>query len=207
LKIGVIVDGLAEFHALPKLLGRVEPINIGRVLRADLQPFSEPGRIVANAKSRLKALADLGAERAIVLLDHETRSECPGDWAGEIAARLSPVALAAGLQGASVVIKMRQLENWLIADPANLARLHGRFRLPKSVVRVVKSGGADSIDATRVLKSAAIKKDYSKVEDALRILSRSDALEMGKHSRSFRKLLREAGHPQYAHQSKVAGKP
>jgi hypothetical protein len=54
----------------------------------------------------------------------------------------------------------------------------------------------------QMLKRAAVRRDYDKAEDALRILTDAQPLRMAANSRSFRKFLRSVGHASYRTQSK-----
>ena len=204
MRIGVVVDGESEFRSLPLITrGLATPSTIILdPLRADIQPFATVGQIAVAVSSRLAILAGRGAEKAIILVDRETRGSCPRDIAAELINAVQPVCARVGVADVGVVVKNRTYENWLIADVGGITAIRGRFRLTRGVIREIENDGADRQDGIAILKRAARKEAYTKVSDSVRIMSRANPLAIAGNSRSFRRFLRLLNHPVYADQSR-----
>jgi len=188
---------------MPKLLENiVSPHTLLTPLYADIQPMAPLGRIAGAIESRLPILRGRKAEGIVILLDRETRGECPGELANALVNKLHAACNGIGVQHISVVVKNTCFENWLVSDPGAIGQLKARFRNAESVKRAV-AGKADTVDACTLLKRAAIGDAYDKVADAVRILSKAEPLEMAVNSRSFRRFLRTVDHPQYVAQSRL----
>ncbi|MCH8961998.1 MAG: DUF4276 family protein, partial [Bacteroidetes bacterium] len=103
----------------------------------------------------------------------------------------------------TVVVKNHSFENWLIADVKALRSLRGRFKVTRSFEKKVIPNKADHVaDAEGLLNTIAVKRPYHKRRDAVHVTAVQEALEMARNSRSFRRFLRDVGHPQYLSQSK-----
>lgn len=200
MRIGLLVDGVAEVESLPTLFAQLRTAT-GHTLLTPLRPAIHPiasiERIAARCTPQMEILRGKRADRVIVVLDREGRTDCPGAFARQvetaIAGRSSiPVA---------VVVKDRCFENWLISDPDAISTLPSRFRLAASVELAARTDRADQQDALRALKDSAIRKDYNKVLDSKRILAVSNVGRMAQGSRSFRRFLRCIDHPLYRNQS------
>jgi hypothetical protein len=203
MRIGLIVDGQAEFHSLPLLLRRVEtPHVLIDTLLANMHPYAPIPQIIKAMTSRVTILSNKGANMIIALLDREERDVCPGAWASEIAQAMRDAWMDRGVAIFSVVIKNSCYENWLVADTTAFDRMPRRFRLPAADIARIVPNKADSVNAQLLLRSAAQKEAYSKVVDAKKIMSIADPLEMAANSRSFRRLLRQLEHPRYVRQSR-----
>jgi hypothetical protein len=202
--IGLIVDGEAEYRSLPLLLPRLglpsqilqPPLTIAANCNVPI------GHIVRAAATRFPILASRGATAAALLIDRETNQECPGILAARITAALRPSCTPGAIRQITVVIKNSKFENWLVADVDAVTSLRRRFRLGTSAVRSIRPNKADSTDALELLKRAAIRTQYDKVTDAMRIMGIADGMLMAGNSRSFRRFLRIAGHPAYRQQSR-----
>jgi hypothetical protein len=198
MKIGLLVDGLAEYHALPKLLPRLESPHqvLSQPLKCDIQPFSTPAQMALAASKKFQILLAKGAESIVVLIDKETRPDCTVELVRaverEARTRLREMSAAVDLQ---VVLKVSMFENWLIADPDALAGLTGLFENVERVEKQVK-GRADSADALVLLKACSRERVYDKVKGAMAICPRLDPARAGGNSRSFRKFLKTLGVPQ-----------
>jgi hypothetical protein len=191
MRFGPIVDGQAEFFSLPELFPRIgSGHTILKPLRADIQPYSPVPRIVQAVKSRLHIHAGKDADVALILIDRESRAECAGAWARELESALYSGCEGCGIDKFAVVIKNRTFENWLISDPQAIGGIAGRFKLTTGQINTIAPNKADHIDAIEILRAAALKKSYDKVQDAVRILKVADPLVMASNSRSFRRLLR-----------------
>lgn len=203
MKIGFVVDGEAEYRALPHLLQRIETkhILLQQPLYADIQPKSPVPKIVSAVRTRLDILRGRDAHKVIVLLDREDQSVCPGVWAQEITATLRQRCPEWPIDSLQVIVKDSCFENWLLADPSVFSNMPHRFALsPKNIASVVPNK-ADRANAQRILKEAVQGTDYDKKHDAVRILKQANISIMAQNSRSFRRLLRQVGHPPYSQQS------
>src|SRR5438876_930400 len=123
MKIGLLVDGDAEYRSLPEIYDRLRsltPHQLLKPLRADLQPLASVAQIVTEVRKMAPVLIKKGAELIIVLLDRENRDVCSGRWAEEIATNLnltiaSTISQTRACQFA-VMIKNSCYENWLVSD-------------------------------------------------------------------------------------------
>lgn len=205
MRIGIVVDGVAEYASLPLLLPRIGAVTGHTylpILKADIQPYAPLPAIGRTCKQPVIQLLARGAEIVLVVFDRESRLECPP----EIARRVESEIRRHVACNVAVVVKNRTFENWLAADLAALRTHPVRFQVARRHERRVEPNRADEADATVLLKST-INGDYEKVGDAKRILNAADAERMGMHSRSFRRFLRAAGHPRYLAQSKLPVPP
>jgi hypothetical protein len=201
-KIGIIVDGQAEYRSLPELMGKIQtPYAILNPIYADIQPFAPPGQIAQSIRKKLPILKAQNAKNVIVLIDRETRTECPGEFANSIMNRLQVPCANLGFTNLTVVIKDKTFENWLLSDPVALRQLRGRFHT-KYTQRQTLFTRADTTPALQWIKEAVNGESYNKVSDSINILRRADPLRMAISSRSFRRFLRVVGHPLYFAQSK-----
>lgn len=202
MRIGLIVDGQAELYALPQITQRLgTPHVVLPPLRADIQPTSTASQIARAVKTPLRILFDTRrVDRAVIVLDHESRTECPGIWATTL---MATVHGQFGPRDIVVVVKNRTFENWLVADVEAVKAIAGRFKLSKAIAKSISTGNADSTNGLRVLRDAAHGAPYQRVNDAVRILSKARPEEIARCSRSFRKFLRVLGHPKFKTQSAV----
>ena len=197
MKIGLIVEGDAEYHALPNLLPRVaSPHTILRQpLRCPVQPLSPPALIahVAATKS-FPILIAKGVDLIVLVIDKETRPECTIELVQEIEREArSRLDKKVDLR---VVLKVTKLENWLVADPQALCDLPGLFERERveQIEKQVAPGRADTVDAYALLKSCSPKnRAYDKKAGATEICKKLDPERARKNSRSFRKLLKTLG--------------
>jgi hypothetical protein len=198
MKIGILVDGLAEYHALPKLLSRLESSHqvLSQPLKCDIQPFATPAQMALAASKKFQILLAKGAESIVVLVDKETRPDCTVELVHsverEARARLREMSAGVNLQ---VVLKVSMFENWLIADPEALGGLTGLFENVERVEKHVK-GRADAADALSLLKACSRERVYDKVKGAMAICPRLDPARAAGNSRSFRKFLKALEVPQ-----------
>ncbi len=198
MKIGLIVDGQAEFRSLPQLYKRLNtPHQLLTPLYADIQPFAPLLQIARTVQAKAPIFAGKGAELIIILVDRETRRICPGQWARDLAVALNNSRGNGIGYRFAVVVKNSCYENWLISDPAAFKQLPRRFKTP-----TLAANNADQVDAQAILKAAAQGSSYSKINDAVAIMGHADPLAMAANSRSFRRLLREIENPKYLDQSR-----
>lgn len=195
MKIGLIVEGDSEYHALPNLLPRVaSPHTILRQpLRCPVDPKSSPAQIahVAATKS-FPILIAKGVDLIVLLIDKENRPECTIELVQEIE-REGRSRLTESVD-LCVVLKVTKLENWLVADPQALREL----KLFENVERIEKqvAGRADAVDALALLKSCSGRRSYDKKKGAIEICKKLDPERARKNSRSFQKLLKTLGYPE-----------
>jgi hypothetical protein len=198
-KIGILVDGQAEFQGLRHLLSRLgSPHQILSPLYCDIQPLASPAQMALAASKKFQVLLVKGVEAIVVLIDKETRQECTGDLVRQIErearARLSDLAPEVHLR---VVLKVTKLENWLVADPGALRDVPGLIENPERIEKQVSRGRADAVDALGLLKGCWRKRSFNKPECAIAICQKIDPARAAANSRSFRKLLKTLGHPDY----------
>jgi hypothetical protein len=201
MRIGVVVDGMSEYWSLGVLLNKVAPATgqtYLRVVKADIQPLA-PFPVIARAcKMPVAQLSARGADLVLVVFDREGRVECPSEIADGVSRAL---ALQVDCQ-TSVIVKDRQYENWLVADLEALAAHPRRFRVSPRHTRAIEPNRADAVDGSAIVRNMAVR-DYEKVDDSRMIVESADPAKMARHSRSFRKFLREARHPAYSSQSRL----
>lgn len=200
MRVGFIVDGEAEYRALPSIYERLGvSATLLAPLKSDIQPLAPIRQIVGALKVPLKIMRARGADLVIVLVDRESRNECAGKLAGDLS---SILAQSCSPPQIAVVIKDRRFENWLVSDPDVFRQLKGRFKFETGHRSQVEPNKADHVDGLELLKRIVKQRDYSKVKDAVQILSRAEPLRMAGNSRSFRRLLRLLGHNKYSNQSR-----
>lgn len=197
MKIGLLVDGRAEYYSLPLLLPRLgSPHQILAPLVCDIQPFASSAQMALAASKKFPILLAKGAESVVILIDKETRPDCTVELVRaverEARARLRNFSSTVDLQ---VVIKVSMFENWMAADPAALSGLPGLFEHVERIERQVSGGRADSVNALELLKGCS-KRSYDKVSGAVAICKGLDPARAAGNSRSFRKLLKVLGCPQ-----------
>ncbi|GBE29790.1 hypothetical protein BMS3Bbin04_00813 [bacterium BMS3Bbin04] len=201
MKIGLLVDGEAEFRALPKLIERIIiPNQVVKTLRADLQPLSPDVRIIKEVEKKIPIFTGKNVDIVIVLLDRENRTESPSKWVEEINKVAVKSRRCSGVQTV-FVIKDRTFENWLLSDISTVASIKGRYTVSKALRSKIEPNKADGNLVIDLMKKAAKKEGYSKVRDAVFILSKANADKIAANSRSFRRFMRVLGYQPYANQS------
>lgn len=192
MRIGIVVDGDSEFGALPALYESLRSATGHTFLnpiKAPLQPMAPYPVIARAARKSVEQLMQRGADRILVLVDRETRHECP-----PLLAQSIQVEVIAGAD-VFVVVKDRTFENWLIADLSALRSQNAKYNISVTTERAVRNK-ADTVDALPLLKRCLRPgMTYHKVQDARRIMDRADIAEIARHSRSFRRFLASSGHP------------
>ncbi len=202
MKIGLIVDGEAEFRSLPLLLPRIStPNTLLSPLYAKIQPYSPIPQIVRAIKTKLNILSAKHVDLALILVDLENQEVCPGGWARQIELACSKDCAQYGIDQFAVVVKRICYENWLIADTVAVNKSPKRFNLTDAHRRSIVPDRADSVDAQKMLRAIVQGAAYDKVPDAIRILRNADPLRIAENSRSFRRFLRVLENPEYKMQS------
>lgn len=205
MRIGVIVDGQAEFRSLSALFRKiVSPQNsLLAPIYADIQPHAPLPQIVGTIKNKLPILRAKAVGMVLVLLDRENRSVCPGDWAHQIESALQGHCHSAGCGTVRAIVKETCYENWLVADTSVFRRMPRRFSISSRALDSINHNRADRVDAQSILEHAALVRAYDKIDDSVRIMGLADPQEIANNSRSFRRLLRVIGYPAYKDQSMI----
>jgi hypothetical protein len=195
MKIGLLVDGKAEFYGLPHLLPRLgSPHVILSPLLCDIQPYASPAQIALAASKRFAILLPKGVTLIVILLDKERRQECTGELVlaieREARARLAALKSPAAVR---VVFKVPMFENWLVADPEALRGMIGRFEKVERIAKQAAPNRADAVDALGLLKTCSKDRTFDKVRDGVAICKVLEPARAAANSRSFRKLLKELG--------------
>lgn len=201
MKIGIIVEGQGEVLALKTLLPKITTTNqfINSPLRADLQPKASTQIIARSAHAVVAIFQKRAVEKIVVLIDREDR-ERPETFCREL--KQAFLSMYKGIDF-EIVIKNRQIENWLLADIDALKANNGRFNVTENIKRAVQPNKADNISKPcNLLETACIKKSYHKGNDPKIIMEKQCPRRVALHSRSFRRFLRVIGDPQYSTQSK-----
>jgi hypothetical protein len=195
-RVGILVDGQAEFQSLPHVLRRIgTPHQIDRPLYCDIQPFATPAQMALAASKRIPILARRHVELVVILIDKESRPECTGKLASSIVEEANRRRSELGQEAnICVVLKVTKFENWLVADPSAIRRLRGLFTKPERIERQVVPGRADKVDAIHLLKTCHQRR-FEKTSDAVAICKVLDPARAAKNSRSFDKLLRVLDSP------------
>lgn len=189
MKIGVLVEGDAEFHALPNLWPRLgSPHQILGPLKCGIQPMAPLAQIALVASKKFPILLSKGVDSIVVLIDKETRPDCTGELVQAIEREMRG-RLDSEEVRLSVVLKVSKFENWIASDPEALRALSGMFENVERIEKQVAPNRADAVDAYGLLKSCA-RKGYHKVDGAVAICKQLDPVRAAGNSRSFRKLLK-----------------
>jgi hypothetical protein len=201
MKIGIIVEGSAEYLGLTEILKKIEipGTSIIRPAFVSLEPKDpKPDRIIYNAHNHIETLRYKGAERIVILLDLEDQP-CPVTRAQTLRAAFH----AEGYTDIEVVIKQSCFENWLIADETLFQKQKTKlFQAPEGYSRKI-ANRADALDAEAELKRMKTPgENFRKGKHGHELAKKAEPLHMAQNSRSFRKFLRALGHPAYAAQSK-----
>lgn len=200
MSVGLVVDGVSEYRSIGFVCEKVRPDCPEPFLRpvmASVNPMAPAPAIARALKDRIQDLQARGASLIVVLLDRESRQECPGELAQAIQHGIATYSDA----NVCVVLKDRMYENWLVADIVALQRQPSRFRISASRRDQIAPNKADSVDALAIIKAACLVSSYDKVLDSQRIMKLADPSAIAKHSRSFRRFLRCLNHGSYLTQS------
>jgi hypothetical protein len=109
-RIGVVVDGKAEFASLPLLYPRLQaavPHQLVNPILADIQPLAPVSTIAKKCLNPARQLSKRGVERVVILVDRETRAECCATLSRAIE---QPIANPVGVE-VHVILKDRAFEN------------------------------------------------------------------------------------------------
>ncbi len=202
MKIGLIVDGESELKSLPFVVGAMKlgaRTCVWKPILAKMTPLAPLPVLVRGLIPSVRQLEGRAADRIVVLVDRESRTECSCKIASELNCRLRAITDV----DTAVVVKDRMYENWLVADCEALAGQPRRFNLTGADRNRIVPDRADSVDGLAIIKRACVGASYNKVQDSQRIMQRADPLRAAFNSRSFRRLLRVLGHEAYRRQSRI----
>jgi len=115
MKIGIITEGLAEKKALEEIVKELRKAGLSIVspVMTNVDPKTKAKQMAKAAKSAIDILTKKRCDKIIFLIDFEDQITCIIDKKNEL-----ETAFKAINDNTFVVIKARQFENWLIADPA-----------------------------------------------------------------------------------------
>ena len=199
MKIGILVDGQAEYHSLPLLPEKIQTeAQVLRPLYCNMHPQASFAQIAHVAAKRASIFESKGITDLVVLIDQEVRPECAPEIARGIEQELKKRVKTMRV---SVIVKVTKFENWLIADPQAFSASK-LFQNPNRVRNMVVPDKADHINAIKLLNRCARSSGFDKVSGAKAICERISPIRAAKNSRSFRRFLRTLGHPAYATQSR-----
>lgn len=192
MKIGLLVDGRAEYYGLPHLLPRLgSPHQVLAPLVCDIQPFASPAQMALAASKKFPILLAKRVDSIVVLIDKETRQDCTGELVQVVEREARErLALHSTTVSLAVVFKVSKFENWLVADPEALRALSGMFDNVERIEKQVSPNRADAVDAVGLLNACARRHGYHKMDGAVAICRQLDPGRAAASSRSFRKLLK-----------------
>jgi hypothetical protein len=201
--IGVITEGISERKALEIIIEKVtteDDVTLVKPIHASIEPKAKPGQIAKAAEDKVNILLkSKNCDLVVLVLDNEDSKDC-------IITRAKALKEAFEMKGftnVEIVIKVRQFENWLIADADGIGAIKN-FNVTQSFRKRVSPNKADNVDnPVELLKR--LKKDkkaFDKNGDVLKIAEKCDPHSMAKNSRSFRRFLRLIRCTEYKDQSK-----
>lgn len=173
-RVAAVVEGSMEYAAVPVLLR-----NLGL---APSVPYNLHGQSVDESLDRYVRRAIIPAvdiclqkhpDIVLVLLDREDRDQCPGSLA-------SMIAKIINRQRVAVVIANRRIENWIIADSANV----NRSKLVNNPLPRLKPAEADGRNALEMIKRAMSPTGYKKATHGVALLARVNCIDKHVRARS-----------------------
>lgn len=189
MKIVVLTEGASEYKSLPLLFVEIHGLTENRLLspplKVNISPDAPPKIIAKACSSRLKLAAAEGAEAAVLILDREKQTACPGLIARKIESEIDSL----GLLATYVVLKNRTFENWLISDLSALKAQKARFKVTAALEKKISPNKADSCDGLDLIKRMIVSGQYEKMQDGNRICAKMSVLKAAKNSRSMRHFL------------------
>jgi len=195
--LGLVLEGEADYAAVPVLLRRAGAApGRGAVFKGQGVECAIPTLVQKKLVPHTRAQILKGHSKVLVIIDRETRNDCPGDFAQRVQAELvRQLDASYGYRGTppvSVVCADRTLENWLLADPRGI-RSHAYIQRD-----ITRRAGAnvDGLDALSIMRWAyGSGRAYDKTRDAAALATRVrvERREVRQRSKSLDKLLREAG--------------
>lgn len=196
MNIGIVTEGLAERTALEEIVKELRKagITILKPIRANVEPKATAKQMAKAAKSAISLLNRKGCKKIIFLIDFEDQKVCIIDKKNELEASLNNLDVGE----VSVVIKARQFENWLIADPDAIDKCKN-FNITKAFKNRVETNKADSVSkpVTELERIKTNKKSFDKNSDTVAIAKNCNPVTMARNSRSFRRFMYLIDHPMW----------
>lgn len=195
--LGLVVEGEAEYRALPLLLKAAGATPGGRTaFRGQGVQCSIETLVRSKLLSHTRAQILRRPSKVLVVIDREKRGDCPGAFAQrihkELVAQLQTSYGYTGNPPVSVVCVDRSLENWLIADPEGIGT---HAYIERDISKRV-GARADGRDAVSIMQWAyGARRYYHKSKDAPHLAAkvRVGRRDVRNRSHSLDKFLREAG--------------
>lgn len=200
--VGLVVEGDAEFEALPllhkkKLIPGCPPLkasNLGGV-GSDRKPVG----IAKLVAPKVIAHQQAGRTHVVVCLDREQRPECAPEFAQQVQAALSQELVARNkpVEGVQVVISDRAFEAWLLAGARGL-HARGVLKAPLAVHCFEGQMGIEGRKGVGEL-TKLLGREYSKTKDGPSLFEKLDFPAARSHrnsghgSKSLDKFLRTLG--------------
>jgi hypothetical protein len=197
--IGLIVEGDAEYEALPLLHRRgllpgcppIKPTNLHGV-GSDREPIGVAKLIIPKVIQHQIA----GRNRVIVCIDREQRQRCAPGFASDVAAALATELKKLGrtATGVQVVIADRAFEAWLLADSIGLYK-RGVFKVAPTFNNFEGKLGIEQKKGVLELERL-LGRPYSKTVDGPALFAKLNLTDARNHrggmngSKSLDKLLR-----------------
>ncbi len=203
-KIGILVEGMEEQIALRHIVEKlaIEGVQILKPVFANMQPKGPAAQIVKAVEAKMSLLQK--ADAILVLIDKEDTDDCIITRVGE----LRNAFHKKGHRKVEVVIKNRQFENWLIADPEAINQL-SNFEVTSAFRKKVEQDKTDHVQDPVGLLSGLKKggSTFHKTKDGTEIAKKLNVENAARNSRSLRRFLRLLEHPDYKDQSKKPKQP
>ncbi len=206
MRIGIIVEGRAEYESFPFVISRCKYTKntILNPLFCNVDPQASLPLIAEKiASKRFNILKAKGVNRIVVLLDKEEYDRPICKTVSKLETELRKRQKKYGLKAEIyVVLKVNCLENWLLSDFSCIKSYPKRFLDYKNILKDVRNKPSDNLNAEKILKKALGHNSYDKIGDAMRICQKIDIFRAAQNSRSFRRFLRVLEIPPYIEQSK-----
>lgn len=196
--IGLVVEGISEFHALPVFVRQLDRRAAGAAVFQGQGVHMTPQAVARRAFPSVRAQLKKNLGRVIVVLDREFRDACAPGIAGQVQNDLMQMLADQGADPSIPVVVVcadRMFENWLLADRSGLAT-HKLVR-----TRIGRQpGNVDGVDgATELSKLMVSGASYRKGQLSGQLAEhvRVKNVTVQRRSRSLQKFVKEvlAGSP------------
>lgn len=193
--IGLLGEGPADLDVLVAISVRLQ-IRFARPVQISGQCSGSTAQVLACKKiiPKLEILARKALRKIVVVLDRESRPQCPGEFAADVCiaiqenfARMVP---GVELPPIVVVCANRKIENWILADPAGIKR----SKIIRSSVKQSVGNNSETCDAIQVIENAMGRgRSYIKTKDAGRLSAKVNVKDpkVLSRCRSLDKFVRE----------------
>ncbi len=198
--VGLVVEGRAEYSALPKLADllagcpSLRPKNMN-----GCGTTMDATGIARRALSHVREHLDAGVRRVVVCVDREERKLLARNFARQIAGELKRLLVASGysIEQVSVVVADRAFEAWILADADGLWRRKHFRRKPRQHCYEGHLGPDN--DKGKVEISHLLAAEYKETRDGPRLFglldvaAARDSRPAARGSRSLDSLLLAVG--------------